>query len=202
MCSPLVYLPASPSSDSFFTHYLPPRKLLLNKQTNPLPLDTQLGCGDLLRLSGRILSNAVASVNKRKAPEARGVTYLFKVWIISLTRHSGFHPLSGVWTACGSLKPDLCGICRLLLPVIYPNCSSKIKWDQYVIDMQAIMCPCLSDLLDNVQRCCLNWTVKKHNNEKVPTNVSQGDFSERTVGTVEPLNICAHFLDITSCLLC
>lgn len=118
VCSTLVYLPASPSSDSFFPHYLPPCKLLLNKQTNPLPLDTQLGCGDLLRLSGRILSNAVASVNKRKAPEARGVTYLFKVWIILLTRHSGVHPLSGVWTACRILKPDLCGICR---PCCYPS---------------------------------------------------------------------------------
>lgn len=110
--------PSQPLFRFLFSHYLPPRKLLLNKQTNPLPLDTQLGCGDLLRLSGRILSNAVASVNKRKALEARGVTYLFKVWIISLTRHSGFHPLSGVWTACRSMKADLCGICR---PCCYPS---------------------------------------------------------------------------------
>lgn len=58
-----MYLPASPSSDP-----PRPRELLLNKQTSALPLDTQLGCGDLLRLSSRILNNAVASVNKSKAP--------------------------------------------------------------------------------------------------------------------------------------
>lgn len=56
-----------------FSHSLPPCFLQLNKQTNPLPLDTQLRCGDLLCLSGRILSDIVAPVNKRKTPEARGV---------------------------------------------------------------------------------------------------------------------------------
>lgn len=56
----------------FFSLSLPPCLLQLSKQTNPLPLDTQLRCGDLLCLSGRILSDIVAPVNKRKAPEARG----------------------------------------------------------------------------------------------------------------------------------
>lgn len=55
-----------------FSHSLPLCLLQLNKQTNPLPLDTQLRRGDLLCLSGRILSDTVAPVNKRKAPEARG----------------------------------------------------------------------------------------------------------------------------------
>lgn len=55
-----------------FLHSLPPCLLQLNKQTNPLPLDTELRCGDLLCLSGRILSDIVAPVNKRKAPEAGG----------------------------------------------------------------------------------------------------------------------------------
>lgn len=62
-CSFLLYLLVNPSS-------LPPRLLQLNKQTNPLPLDTELGRGDLLCLSGRILTDIVAPVNKRKALEA------------------------------------------------------------------------------------------------------------------------------------
>lgn len=52
------------------SHSLPPYSLQLNKQTNPLPLDTQRRRGDLLCLSGRILSDIVAPVNKKKAPEA------------------------------------------------------------------------------------------------------------------------------------
>lgn len=55
------------------SHSHPPCFLQLSEQTNPLPLDTPLRCGDLLCLSGRILSDTVAPVNKRKAPEARGV---------------------------------------------------------------------------------------------------------------------------------
>ena len=71
----LFYPPVPPHqllSSFLFTHSLPPCLLQLNKQTNPLPLDTQLRRGDLLCLSGRILSDIVAPVNKRKAPEARG----------------------------------------------------------------------------------------------------------------------------------
>lgn len=59
------------SNSLLFSHSLPPCLLQLNKQTNPLPLDTRLRRGDLLCLSDRILSDIVAPVNKRKAPEAR-----------------------------------------------------------------------------------------------------------------------------------
>lgn len=55
-----------------FTRFLPPCLLKFNKQTIPLPLNTQLRRGDLPCLSGRILSDTMAPVNKRKAPEARG----------------------------------------------------------------------------------------------------------------------------------
>lgn len=94
--------PSQPPFRLLFFPRFPPRELLLSKQTNPLPPDTRLGCGDLLRLSGRILSNAVASVNNRKAPEARGVTHLFRVWIICLTRHSAFQPLSWLQDSAAS----------------------------------------------------------------------------------------------------
>lgn len=67
------YLTVLPHQFLFsFIFSLPPCLLQLNKQTNPLPLDTQLRRGDLLCLSGRILSDIVALVNKRKAPEAGG----------------------------------------------------------------------------------------------------------------------------------
>ncbi len=70
--SVLLFFPISSSHSFSRIHSLPPCLLQLNKQTNPLPLDTQLRRGDLLCLSGRILSDIVAPVNKRKAPEARG----------------------------------------------------------------------------------------------------------------------------------
>ncbi|KAA8595957.1 hypothetical protein FQN60_011248 [Etheostoma spectabile] len=57
----------------------------LNKQTNPLPLDTRLRRGDLLWLSGRILSDIVAPVNKRKAPEARGAALFVRGLKVSRT---------------------------------------------------------------------------------------------------------------------
>jgi len=53
---------------------LPPRSLQLNKQTNPLPPDTRLRRGDLLCLSGRILSDIVAPCQQKKGPGSwRGV---------------------------------------------------------------------------------------------------------------------------------
>lgn len=87
--------PSQPLFRFLFFHYLPPREPLLNKQTSPLPLDTQLCCGDLLRLSGRILSNAVASVNKRKARKPEGWRICSKCGL-SPSRHCAFPPLSGV----------------------------------------------------------------------------------------------------------
>lgn len=70
----LLCFPVDPSSNSFSRNPPPSCLLKLNKQTNPLPLDTPLGRGDLLCLSGRILSDIVAPVNKRKAPEAGGAS--------------------------------------------------------------------------------------------------------------------------------
>lgn len=90
-----VLPPGQPLLRFLFFHHFPPRELLLHKQTSPLPPHARLGCADLLRLSGRLLSNAVASADNRKPPEARGVTQLLKVWIISLTRHSAFSHCPG-----------------------------------------------------------------------------------------------------------
>lgn len=92
--SSISEFPISSSSHSFSPSHL--ALLQLNKQTNPLPLDTQLRRGDLLCLSGRILSDIVAPVNKRKAPEARGAA-LFVRWADYLP-HTPFclFSLSGV----------------------------------------------------------------------------------------------------------
>lgn len=90
----LFFLNSPPPMLSFFllpfTRFLPPCLLKFNKQTIPLPLNTQLRCGDLPCLSGRILSDTMAPVNKRKARKPEGRRYLCVGWIISPTRHSAF----------------------------------------------------------------------------------------------------------------
>lgn len=73
-----------------FRPSLPPCLLQLNKQTNSLPPDTRLRRGDLLCLSGRILSDIVAPVNIKKLRKPEGWCYLCVGWIISPTRRSAF----------------------------------------------------------------------------------------------------------------
>lgn len=89
---------------------------------------------------------------KARPPEARRATYLLKMWIISLTRHSASHPLSGVQTACGIFNAGS--------PWRFPS-FSEMEGARSVINMQPVTCPCLGDLLDNVQHRFFNWTVKK-----------------------------------------
>lgn len=170
--------PSQPLFRFLFFHCFPPHELLLNKQTNPLPPDTQLGGGDLLRLSGRILSNTVASVNNRKAPGSqRGDAF---VQSVDCLPHVPFC-LSPIVLAAGFCCQLFSYLQATLIYIIYPNGSSRIEHDQYVINTQAIIRPCLGDLLDNVQHRCLNRPVQRGNVEQVPTSVSQGDFSRSAV---------------------
>lgn len=75
-----------------------------------------------------------------------------------------------------SRRPGSGFCCQLIL---HPNGSGKIEEEQQVINIQAIIPPCLSDLLDNVRHRSLNRPVGRGDVEQVPNGAAPGDRRNR-----------------------
>lgn len=184
----------------FFLSYSPPCVIQFRKQISPLPFDTQLRCGDLLCLSGRILSDIVASVNKSKAPEARGAA-LF-VWFVCGVNYPPT-PCHSALSHCLVYKQHAGARMALLwhsqasVPAmvwwssLWENLISHMaffhRWPCYYLShWPSGQCPTPIFLIKP-------WVRKENSKQGIPMNVSQGDLTRSAVNYVQALSICSEF---------